>query len=130
MKPSLSDIEFEPLDRSDPYVVSMLSWADVDAEITFGWKTTVRGEPIGLVWVEMTPPYGLIHGVTAVRGRYVSFVSVQSFRLAESAVKSLGLIPAVLYPKDLLHVKRLCDIVGYRRVIYDDGENIEVVYGE
>jgi hypothetical protein len=130
VKPRLSDIEFEPLDRSDSYVERLLRWAEIDAEITFGWRIFVRGEQFGIVWVEMFKNRGLIHGATSCRGRYVPFVSVQAFRLAERAIKSLGLMPSVFYSKDLLQVERLCDIVGYRRVLHDYGKHIEVVYGK
>ena len=120
---SLKDISFEPLDKDDPYVKAILRWADGDAEITFGWRIFVRGGPFGICWVEMYGPYGLIHGLTAVRGRYTPMVSISAFRLCESAVKSLGLEPAVMYPKEYLHVKRLCDSVGYRSIPIDSDTN-------
>ena len=120
MKPAREDIEFEPIGLACGYTQRILRWADIDAEITFGWRIFVRGQPFGAVWIEMFRQYGLIHGLTAVRGRYVPFVSREAFLLCESAAKSLGLIPAVVYPKDYLHVKRLCAIVGYKSVSLDD----------
>lgn len=121
MKVSLSDIEFEPIVDGDEYVKRILEWSDeLDAPITFGWRIFVRSEPFGICWVEITHPFGLIHGISAVRGRYVPFVSREAFRLCESAVKSIGLAPAVVYPKEYLHVKRLCDIVGYKSISLDD----------
>lgn len=120
MGPTREDIHFDPMVPGDAYVDRVLRWADIDADITFGWCIFVRGEPFGICWAEMFRQYGLIHGLTAVRGRYVPFVSREAFLLCESAAKSLGLIPAVVYPKEYLHVKRLCDIVGYKSVELDD----------
>ena len=120
MKPAREDIEFEPIGLACGYTQRILRWADIDSEITFGWRIFVRGQPFGAVWIEMFRQYGLIHGLTAVRGRYVPFVSREAFLLCESAAKSLGLIPAVIYPKEHLHVKRLCDIVWYKSVSLDD----------
>lgn len=120
MGPTREDIHFDPMVPGDAYVDRVLRWADLDSEITFGWRIFVRGQPFGAVWIEMFRQYGLIHGLTAVRGRYVPFVSREAFLLCESAAKSLGLVPAVVYPKEHLHVKRLCAIVGYKSVSLDD----------
>ena len=125
--PRHCDISFEPLSPTDPYVIAVLRWADVDAEMTFGWRIFVRGEPFGLCWVEMYGPYGLIHGLITVRGRYVAYVSREAFRLCESAVKSLGLTPAVVYPTEYLHVKRLCDSVGYKSQVLDSETSVATV---
>lgn len=120
MSISREDITFEPIVDGDEYVDRIREWGDADAEITFGWRIFVRGEPFGICWVEMCQPYGLIHGISAVSGRYVPFISREAFLLCESAVRSLGLIPAVVYPKEYLHVKRLCDIVGYKSISLDN----------
>ena len=122
MGPTREDIQFEPMVPGDPYIPALLGYSSEpeDTEIDFGWRIYVRGLPFGMCWVDIEPPYGFIHGLTAVHGRYVSFVSREAFLLCESAAKSLGLIPAVVYPKEHLHVKRLCDIVGYKSVSLDD----------
>lgn len=122
MGPTREDIEFAPMVFGDPYIPALLGYSGEpeDTEIDFGWRVFARGEPIGMCWIDIEPPYGFIHGLTAVQGRYAPFVSREAFLLCESASKSLGLIPAVVYPKDYLHVKRLCDIVGYKSVSLDD----------
>ena len=122
MRVDREDITFDPIVYGDPYIPALLEYGGEpkDTVIDFGWRIFVRGEPFGMCWVDLEPPYGFIHGLSAVRGRYVPFVSGEAFRLCESAAKSIGLVPAVVYPKEYLHVKRLCDIVGYKSISLDD----------